>query len=135
MPVKKNAGALTRTRNAIPHPKTVDMKTRPKRKPAVKFPKSKIAKRKGLPNFAAALDLHMRRHGDTAAHLHRAVARPDEKFSLSAIKQWRSGRCAPRWNTSLAVLARIERRYKLPTGYFSSKLHIDPYKIIKFRLK
>ncbi|MET3792499.1 hypothetical protein ABID37_002716 [Aquamicrobium terrae] len=64
----------------------------------------------------------MRRHGDSYWHLHRAVVRDDENFNHSTIRHWLQESKAPRSVASLEVLARIERRYRLPTGYFKGKL-------------
>lgn len=74
------------------------------------------------PAFSEALALHMRRHGDSYWHLHRAVVRDDENFDYSTIRHWLQGSKAPRSVTSMEVLARIEHRYRLPAGYFKAKL-------------
>ncbi|WP_159587948.1 hypothetical protein [Chelativorans xinjiangense] len=72
--------------------------------------------------FQEALALHMRRHGDSYWHLHRAVVRDDEKLDHSTIRHWLQGSKAPRSIASMEVLGRIERRYRLPAGYFKAKL-------------
>jgi hypothetical protein len=64
----------------------------------------------------------MRRHGDSYWHLHRAVVRGDENLDRSTIRHWMQGSKAPRSVASMEVLARIERRYRLPAGYFKAKL-------------
>lgn len=74
------------------------------------------------PTFRKALELHMRRHGDSYWHLHRAVVRDDEKFDHSTIRHWMQGSKVPRSAASMEVLGRIERRYRLPAGYFRAKL-------------
>lgn len=74
------------------------------------------------PTFPAALELHMRRHGDSYWHLHRAVVRDDESLDRSTIRHWLQGSKAPRSVASMGVLARVERRYRLPAGYFKAKL-------------
>lgn len=74
------------------------------------------------PTFREALELHMRRHGDSYWHLHRAVVRDDEKLDHSTIRHWLQGSKAPRSVASMEVLGRIERRYRLPAGYFKAKL-------------
>lgn len=74
------------------------------------------------PTFPEALELHMRRHGDSYWHLHRAVVRDDERFDHSTIRHWLQGTKAPRNVASMEVLGRIERRYRLPAGYFKAKL-------------
>lgn len=72
--------------------------------------------------FSGALALHMQRHGDTIWHLHRAVTRNGETFNRTTIRDWRSGRKSPQSALSFDVLERIERRYRLPCGYFKAKL-------------
>lgn len=72
--------------------------------------------------FQEALALHMRRHGDSYWHLHRAVIRPTEVFDRKTIATWRSGRRIPQTTESMKVLRRIESRYRLPDNYFMAKL-------------
>jgi hypothetical protein len=72
--------------------------------------------------FSEALDLHMRRHGDTSWALQAAIARPDETLNRTTIASWRRGDKAPQSAESLRMLGRIERRYRLPAGYFKEKL-------------
>jgi hypothetical protein len=74
------------------------------------------------PTFQEALELHMRRHGDSYWHLHRAVVRDDENLDRSTIRHWLQGSKAPRSLASMEVLGRIEKRYLLPAGYFKAKL-------------
>lgn len=72
--------------------------------------------------FHEALTLHMQRHGDSYWHLHRAVVRADESFDIKTIVSWMQGTRSPRSVESMEILGRIERRYRLPTGYFREKL-------------
>jgi len=72
--------------------------------------------------FHEALDLHMRRHRDSSLHLFRAVVKPGETMDKKTIITWRRGSRSPRTVESLEVLSRIERRYRLPEGYFKAKL-------------
>lgn len=72
--------------------------------------------------FREALELHMRRPGDSYWHLHRAIVRDDEKLDHSTIRHWMQGSKAPRSIASMEALSRIERRYRLPAGYFKAKL-------------
>ncbi|MBZ9763381.1 hypothetical protein LB553_21205 [Mesorhizobium sp. CA8] len=74
------------------------------------------------PTFQEALKLHMRRHGDSYWHLHRAVVRDGETFDHSTIRHWLQGSKAPRSVASMELLGRIERRYRLPEGYFKATL-------------
>ncbi|MEO6013262.1 MAG: hypothetical protein ABIQ30_06725 [Devosia sp.] len=71
--------------------------------------------------FPAALALHMTRHDDTAWHLHRAIVHEGDDFDRKTIVTWRDGSRAPRSAQSLEILGRIERRYRLPAGYFKAK--------------
>jgi hypothetical protein len=64
----------------------------------------------------------MRRHGDSPQRLQRALAARGLTIDYSAIAMWRRGRKAPASRESMAVLRGIERRYRLPEGYFRSKL-------------
>jgi len=73
-------------------------------------------------SFAEALRLHMARHGESFWSLSRAIIRPKEVFDRTTIKHWLSGARAPRTVASFRVLRRIERRYRLPEGYFAAKL-------------
>lgn len=72
--------------------------------------------------FQEALQLHLRRHGDSCWHLHRCVVRKGENFDRSTIRQWLRGSRTPRGVASMQILARIEKRYRLAVGYFKSKL-------------
>lgn len=72
--------------------------------------------------FREALDLHMRRHGETCTQLHAAIRRPGETLNKTTVAAWRRGSKAPQAVESLAILGRIEARYRLPKGYFKSKL-------------
>lgn len=73
-------------------------------------------------SFHEALSLHMRRHRDTSVSLTRALLGPGETLETSTIVTWRNGRKAPRSVASLDILRRIEKRYRLPAGYFLAKL-------------
>jgi hypothetical protein len=72
--------------------------------------------------IAEALTLHMDRYGETAWHLHRALARDGITIDRKTIATWADGSRIPRSVESLDLLARIERRYRLPKGYFAAKL-------------
>ncbi len=64
----------------------------------------------------------MRRHGDTAKHLARVLEASATQVDATALNLWRRGIKVPRASRSLAALELIERRYRLPPGYFGSKL-------------
>ena len=72
--------------------------------------------------FSEALSLHARRHGESYWHLFRAVTKPDERQDFSTLRSWMNGAKFPRSLRSFEILKRIERRYRLPDGYFKSKL-------------
>jgi hypothetical protein len=72
--------------------------------------------------FSNALKLHMDRHGDSCWQLRRAVVEADESFDHKTFVSWLQGRKAPRSVASFEILGRIERRYRLPEGYFKAKL-------------
>lgn len=91
-------------------------------KPIVELPEPLFDEWEDPPTFVEALQLHMRRHGDTCWHLHRAITRPGEAFNRKTIVVWSNGEKPPRSVQSLEMLGRIERRYRLPIGYFKSKL-------------
>ncbi|PJR12752.1 hypothetical protein [Sinorhizobium meliloti] len=73
-------------------------------------------------DFQQALIYHMRRHGDSYWHLHRAVAGENESFDHKTLLSWVKGTKIPRSLDSFEILSRIERRYRLPNGYLKGKL-------------
>ncbi|MBE1526734.1 hypothetical protein GGC65_001190 [Sphingopyxis sp. OAS728] len=98
------------------------LKRGPKPKPIVEFPEPSAEDWIDPPTFPEALALHMMRHGDSCNHLHRAIIRPGDKTDRKTIQTWAVGAKSPGTVESLAVLERIERRYRLPAGYFHEKL-------------
>ena len=72
--------------------------------------------------FHEALDLHIRRHGDSTRHLHRVIVALGEEFDVKTLGHWRKGAKSPGSVHSLKMLRHIERRYRLPSGYFKAKL-------------
>ena len=108
---KKKGSAAKRRKRSGPPPR-----------PIVEFPEAKTSVWTEVAMFKDALALHMERHGDSCGGLFRAVVRPDEKFDLKTIASWKKGLKSPRSLSSLGILERIERRYRLPAGYFKSKL-------------
>ncbi len=94
----------------------------PKPNPVETLPKPLFLTWEEPASLAEALRLHMARHGESAWRLHQAVVREGEAFDRKTIVTWLDGRRAPRSVESLAVLGRIERRYRLPPGYFAAKL-------------
>ncbi len=94
----------------------------PKPKLIVEFPEASGEEWVDPPSFPEALALHMRRHGDSCNHLHRAIIGPGDKTDRKTIQTWATGVKAPGTIESLSVLSKIERRYRLPDGYFQAKL-------------
>jgi len=112
MPISKTSNAPSQKRR----PRGVPPK------PIVEFPEPLFDEWEDPPTFVEALQLHMRRYGDTCWYLHRAITRPGEAFNRKTIVVWFNGEKPPRSVQSLEMLGRIERRYRLPPGYFKSKL-------------
>ena len=106
---------------ATPAP-TVARRPGVKPKAIVEFPEALFDKWDDPPAFHDALDLQMRRFGDSYWQLHRAVIGVEQQTDRKTISNWRQGLKHPRTVESLAVLARIERRYRLSDGYFKAKL-------------
>lgn len=92
------------------------------RRPVVEFPEPLWTEWEDVDVFADALNLHIRRHGDSVRHLFYAVAKEDKATNHRTLMKWAKGELTPRSIQSLEVLARIERRYRLPEGYFKGKL-------------
>ncbi|MFG1433321.1 hypothetical protein V5F69_20020 [Xanthobacter sp. V2C-4] len=91
-------------------------------KSIVEFPESDSKPWVDPLSFADALVLHMRRHGDSSRHLARVLANSAGQVDETTLNMWRRGVKVPRAAQSLAALGFIERRYRLPPGYFRQKL-------------
>lgn len=72
--------------------------------------------------FGPALDAEMKRHGDSAWALHRALTDKGGAVDRTTVTAWRRGAKAPLTPASLKVVDLIEQRYRLPEGYFRSRL-------------
>ncbi|MDB5578149.1 MAG: hypothetical protein JWR80_3325 [Bradyrhizobium sp.] len=94
----------------------------PKPRPIVEFPTPLFTTWDDPDTFCEALELHMRRHGDSCRHLHKVIAHAGGSIDRMTLHVWRRGKKSPRDIASLDVLARIERRYGLAEGYFKAKL-------------
>lgn len=94
----------------------------PTPRPVVEFPEPQPDDWEDPVEFHASLQLHMRRHGDSAWHLHKAIAKPRDAFDRRTILAWARGENLPASVDSLEMLRRIEHRYRLPAGYFQAKL-------------
>ena len=122
-PFRPEHRATLRARNhAQPFPKPVPAKRGRKPRAVVEFPEPLTDDWGDVDDFPTALRLHMARHGDTAWSLHRAIVTAGEAFDQRTFRSWSQGIREPRRNESRDMLARIERRYRLPDGYFSAKL-------------
>ncbi|WP_410176692.1 hypothetical protein [Sinorhizobium medicae] len=91
-------------------------------RPIEEFPKPLFDWTEEPDGFQQALIYHIRRHGDSYWHLHRAVVREEDAFDRKTLLSWTKGTKVPRSIESLDILSRIERRYRLPDGYFKAKL-------------
>lgn len=94
----------------------------PTPRPLEKYPKPLFAWTADPAEFQHALKYQMERHGDTTWHLFRALFEEQESFDRTTLHSWVTGRKAPQSLDSFEILARIERRYRLPEGYFKNKL-------------
>jgi integrase len=94
----------------------------PKPKPIIEHPEPLSTSWAEPGTFSGSLALHMRRHGDSCWHLCKAVAGPRDHFDRRTLQSWVSGEDAPRTARSMKILARIERRYRLPAGHFKALL-------------
>lgn len=103
-------------------PETSQRKRGPKPKEIVEFPEAKWTEWTETSSFSQMLSLHMRRHGDSAYHLSRAISGEDMILDAHVLEHWMTGRRSPQTSQSFALLNRIERRYRLPINYFSARL-------------
>ncbi len=90
-------------------------------KVVVEFPEPLETEWDDPDDFGGALRLHAARHGETIHHLAKAIIRPEDGINRSTLISWARGVKAPRSVVSLQILRRIERRYRLPEGYFAEK--------------
>ena len=97
---------------------------RPGRRPrsVVEFPEPLETSWEEPEGVGAALRLHTKRHGETIYHLYNAVVRPEDGVNRSTLLSWGREIKRPRSAISLEILRRIERRYRLPEGYFAGKM-------------
>ena len=90
--------------------------------PIIEFPAPSSETWTEPETFAEALDLHMNRHGDSARHLAKVLTLTGGNLDQQTIRVWRRGLKLPHTAQSFAALAQIERRYRLPPGYFRIKM-------------
>jgi hypothetical protein len=91
------------------------------RRPVIEFPEPLLIEWNKPDSFGASLRLHASRHGETTYHLFDAVVRPEDGVNRSTLISWGHGTKMPRAAISLEIPGRIERRYRLPAGYFLAK--------------
>lgn len=105
-------------------PKVADQPARrgPRPRPIVAYPKPLYLIADEPDDFADALCAQMRRHGETAHGLFRALKAAGAVIDYHAILHWSQGRKTPQAANSLDVLKQIETRYRLAPGYLSERL-------------
>ncbi|MBO6666463.1 MAG: hypothetical protein JJ922_02910 [Parvibaculum sp.] len=113
-------------RTAHPRPPCGSSKSKPgpKPRPIVEFPQAASGSWEDPADFPTALALHMQRHGDSCWQLCRSIVKPVEAFDRRTVQSWVSGDNCPATLESFEILRRIELRYRLPVGYFRSKLSV-----------
>ncbi len=67
------------------------------------------------------MKLHAARHGETLHRLYDSVVKLEDGLERSTLYSWVRTDKAPRSVISHEILRRIERRYRLPNGYFLAK--------------
>lgn len=96
-----------------------------KPRPVVEFPAPLFDAPDDPPDFREALSLQMRRHGDTPWSISRALY-SQASINETTLRQWRDGTSSPNSEASGKALRLIEKRYRLPQGYFKAKLPNSP---------
>jgi hypothetical protein len=94
----------------------------PAPKPISPFPEPIFEAADDPASFQDALVYHMRRFGDSYWQPYRAVVHLNETFDNKTLLSWIQGERMPRSVASFDILRRVERRYRLPEGYFKEKL-------------
>ncbi len=98
------------------------LKPGPKPKRIEEFPEPLFETYEEPVSFQAALQFHIDRFGESYYHLHRAIFRDGDGLEATTLLNWLKGHKVPRSVANLENLNRIERRYRLPLGYFKEKL-------------
>jgi hypothetical protein len=73
-------------------------------------------------DFPSALDLQMRRYGDTPHYLERVFASHPHGPNKTTFRMWRTGLKLPSTPASFEILSALDARYGLPPGSFRAKL-------------
>lgn len=94
----------------------------PKPRPIEQQPKALWETEEDPSGLPEALDLHMRRFGDTAHHLGRVFAGSPDGPDKTTFQMWRSGKKTPTSIPSQRVLVALAERYQLPSSYFTDKV-------------
>lgn len=118
----QRAGPKRQASIATAKPQSTRAKRGPRPKPIEEFPKPLFESTREPEGFQQALTYHMRRHGETYWQLHHAIVRAGESFDSKTLLSWTKGTKVPRSIESFEILSRIERRYRLPGGYFNARL-------------
>lgn len=111
--------------NSAPNPAVPAPKRGRKVRPVAEFPDPLTSDWIDPDSFHEALSLHVNRHGDSICHLHKALSCQGVRVERSTLLQWAAGKKVPRSIRSIAILAKIEHRYRLPAGYFQTRLPIS----------
>ncbi len=111
-----------RTGDCLSRPASTRVSRGPKPKPIQEFPEPLLDAAHDPDGFQEALAYQTRRFGENYWQLYRAVVRLDETFDRKTMLSWFEGKSVPRSVASFRILSRIEKRYRLPEGYFKSKL-------------
>lgn len=119
----KGASGVTRIASEAPKKPKPARRAAPRRTHiGIEFPEPLFEVCDDPSDFSQALQLQLRRHGETYWTLHRGITGPDDITDKNTISSWIEGRRIPRTTGSFEILSRIERRYRLPSGYFKAKL-------------
>lgn len=116
---------LTRQEPALQDNARPTAKRGPKPKPILERPAPLWETREDPPGFAEALDLQMRRFGDTPHHLERVFSASPDGPDKTTFRAWRRDQKAPQTAVSLRILTALARRYGLADDYFEAKLALS----------
>lgn len=119
---RSRAESLSSKRAPMKAKTSQHLKPGPKPKPIEEFPEPLFETYDEPVSFQAALQFHMDRFGESYYHLHRAIFRDDDALEATTLLSWLRGTKVPPSVANLDILNRIERRYRLPLGYFKEKL-------------